>query len=653
VNALLAGVVSNAITAFVLACVVWIVFKTQVLRRRPAERYLLALVLLVKFVSPPLFGISIPGFPELTASDVESSAIDRFSPIAQASDSTVGLHHPDISRELAASVHDFLVAQAPVAQTASDDTRAFSVHAIAMVLCGGSLLGTTLIWLKLLWQWRRVRQVLRLSSPATESMATMLAEVCDRMGCRQVPHLCVARGRIPPMLWAGSRRPWIVLPSSLISRMHGESVRLVLAHEVAHFLRRDHWANLFVVIVTSLFWWHPAAWWARREIRESQELCCDAFVLSRFERSRRCYAATMFETLEFLLAGKAALPSLASGFGEIHSLHRRFTMLADPKLTHLRTWRSWIYIFAAMSVLPLSVLAAQQEPVSKPVIDLGLGVVVRQNEGGEVVLSSIRPTTPVQDGHPGGAVDPAAETGRSRVIYATEMKLAETAWEAFQLQCADLTGRVGDTKLSEMSWEAFQRQVAPAIAADSQHLKNTLLVLDKHYWDAGSKGDGREIEKMLADEFVSISVLGRYGKRDAVEASARYRLSDVAIHDPEVIRIGQNNAVVTYAYDCKIISASGAHLESRKDCRVTFVWEQRGGGWVIVFCHDNHGARMESAEYEFRRWDRDTGGPVGTSSRQNGEKQIYQRQIEEAKYLKRLTAPEVWRGGQQVPRKEE
>ena len=94
---------------------------------------------------------------------------------------------------------------------------------------------------------------------------------------------------------------------------------------------------------------------------------------------------------------------------------------------------------------------------------------------------------------------------------------------------------------------------------------------------------------MLADEFVSISVLGKYGKRNAVEACSRHRLGDVTIHDPQVVRICQNNAVVTYAYDCKILSASGEYLETRKDCRVTFVWEQRGGGWVMVFSHDNHG----------------------------------------------------------------
>ena len=443
VDALLAGILSNAIAACALGCVAWILFRTRFLRRRPAERYVLALILLVKLVSPPLLGIPLPGFPVLTKSDVGGPAVHTLPRIAQPSGPTAGSDTPHGSREAAAGVDDFRVAQAPRARTSSGNTRAFDVRAVAFVLCGGSLLGTTLIWLQLHRQWLRVRRVLRLSSTATGSVTALLAEVCDRMGCRRVPHLCVAGGRIPPMLWAGSRQPLIVLPKSLIERLDEESLRLVLAHEVAHYVRRDHWANLFVVIVTSLFWWHPAAWWARREARESQELCCDALVLSRFERSRRCYATTMLGTLEFLLAGPAPLPSLANGFGEIHSLHRRFKMLADPRLTHRRTWWSWMYLAAVMGVLPLSVLGAQQEPVSKPVTDVGSEEVVSR-EGRDETFSPDGPNTYVPRGKAERAADSNEQMAQSRATYAAEMKLAEKAWQEFQLMFPQLVDRLGN-----------------------------------------------------------------------------------------------------------------------------------------------------------------------------------------------------------------
>ena len=149
---------------------------------------------------------------------------------------------------------------------------------------------------------------------------------------------------------------------------------------------------------------------------------------------------------------------------------------------------------------------------------------------------------------------------------------------------------------------------------------------------------------MLADEFVSISSLGRYGKTDAVEACSRYRLGDVAIlHDPQVIRIGPNNAVVTYEYDCKILSASGELVEARKGCRVTFVWEQRGGGWVIVFCHDNDGRGTRGPGGQ-PLWDQIVGG--GRTGKESFIAGADRRGHAAARNVRRGKRHPPWAGGQ-------
>src|SRR5262249_16135436 len=38
-------------------------------------------------------------------------------------------------------------------------------------------------------------------------------------------------------------------------------------------------------------------------------------------------------------------------------------------------------------------------------------------------------------------------------------------------------------------------------------------------------------------------------------------------------------------------SANGQLLETRSVYRVTSVWANRAGGWVMVFCHDDHGRK--------------------------------------------------------------
>jgi len=397
--------------------------------------------------------------------------------------------------------------------------------------------GTLILATGSLSQLVRLSRILRRATTGDERFRGLAQAAAARMGLRGAPVVCAVDASIVPFLWVRCSGPVIVLPTNLVARMVDEQISCILCHELAHYARRDYWANLFAFLVTALFWWHPVSWWARRGMRAAQEVCCDGLVLATEGANRRYYAETLLQALEFVQTYKPLHPTFVSGFGESSSLKRRFEMIANLKvIPRFSPCAATVVVtcMAAMLCVPVRGQSRTEKNVPADSMQYDIGLGLRRADSG--VLT--------QDASAKETTDPKGQIA-------------------------------GMGK--------------PVNAADSQHLKNTLLALDKHYWDAGSKGDGREIETMLADEFVSISVLGRYGKRDAVEACARYRLGDVAIHDPQVIRIGQNNAVVTYAYDCKILSANGQLLETRKDCRVTFVWEQRGGGWVIVFCHDNHG----------------------------------------------------------------
>jgi RNA polymerase sigma factor (sigma-70 family) len=135
---------------------------------------------------------------------------------------------------------------------------------------------------------------------------------------------------------------------------------------------------------------------------------------------------------------------------------------------------------------------------------------------------------------------------------------------------------------------------SPDVTKETDNLKNTLLALDKHIWEASAKGDWQERQKFLADDLVSISILGKYGKADAAASDKLTRCSDWTIHDPEVVRVSPDVAMLTYRYDCKIVTQEGQLLETRKDYRVVYTWAFRNGGWVIVFCHDDHGRQTKA-----------------------------------------------------------
>ena len=43
-------------------------------------------------------------------------------------------------------------------------------------------------------------------------------------------------------------------------------------------------------------------WWADRELRAAQELCCDAMAIDRCDADRRSYATTLLKALDFIQA---------------------------------------------------------------------------------------------------------------------------------------------------------------------------------------------------------------------------------------------------------------------------------------------------------------------------------------------------------------
>ena len=148
---------------------------------------------------------------------------------------------------------------------------------------------------------------------------------------------------------------------------------MLLVHELAHVHRGDHAVRLFELAVTSLFWWLPTVWWARRALHDVEEQCCDAWVTWAFPKDARSYAETLLETIDFVHASGSPEPVLATGFGKVHHLRKRLTMIMLGTTPRRLTWRGALGAFAAGTLLlPLSPSWAQKpeepaEPVEQKV----------------------------------------------------------------------------------------------------------------------------------------------------------------------------------------------------------------------------------------------------------------------------------------------
>ena len=143
------------------------------------------------------------------------------------------------------------------------------------------------------------------------------------MGLRRCPRVWLVPGSIAPLVWAPRFRAHLFFPVRLLARLNDEGRLTLLAHELAHVRRRDHWVRWLEVVTLGLYWWLPVVWWARRHLQAAEEECCDAWVVGELPAAARSYAHAILETVDFLSEEQPALPPVASGMAQVHAIKQR------------------------------------------------------------------------------------------------------------------------------------------------------------------------------------------------------------------------------------------------------------------------------------------------------------------------------------------
>jgi beta-lactamase regulating signal transducer with metallopeptidase domain len=179
-----------------------------------------------------------------------------------------------------------------------------------------------------IWQGRRIvrfrRRVARAEDAGPEVTAAA-RRIASELGLACVPAVKAATGIGSPMLWAWGRCAVVLFPRGLLARLAPEARDTLLAHELAHFLRRDHWTRVLEFVATGFYWWHPAVWLARAGVEAAEEECCDTWVVGGLAASPRRYAEALLATVDFAAElRRPCLPPAASAANRgARLLHRR------------------------------------------------------------------------------------------------------------------------------------------------------------------------------------------------------------------------------------------------------------------------------------------------------------------------------------------
>lgn len=319
----------NLLLVAPLAAAVWLASRTPALRRRPAVVHLLWLLVLAKFVTPPLISMSV--LPDSwLASATENLTKAEPASLSEGSRSLApAIASHDASGAVSAEAVAPSLAEAVRATAAAADFT-LNWHAIAWGALLASLTATLSVWAIAARRYVRTNRLLATQCVAEGRVADALRSVAQAMRMQRVPRLALVDEGKSPILWIGPRGGIVVLPREVVECLDEESLKLVLAHEVAHLVRRDGWSRLFAFFVKSLFWWHPVAWLARRELHDAAEASCDALAISRLQGSRRRYAEALLELADASVREFRWSPVAAAiPFGEVRTLTKRIALVAE------------------------------------------------------------------------------------------------------------------------------------------------------------------------------------------------------------------------------------------------------------------------------------------------------------------------------------
>jgi beta-lactamase regulating signal transducer with metallopeptidase domain len=337
----------------------------RLLRRRPAIVHALWLLVLLKLITPPFLAIPISWLPRVEpthpkdertidsahrTSEHEEPFVNTELPAAQPNERPDEVGFSSVSTKSAETepITTSTIAEFdPESSSTSATNGGISWEFIAAAIW---LSGSAAWWILAAYRLCRFRFLLRSAAPAPAELQQRAMQLSKRLGLSRCPSVYVVPAPVTPLLWAMAGAPCLLIPAVLWARLTAEQQDTLLAHELAHLRRRDQWIRRLEIVVLGLYWWHPVVWWARHEIQEAEEQCCDAWVLWTLPAAAEAYASALLETTAYLSRLRPVVPLGASGAGQTQLLRRRLTMILQGNTPRSLSWTGVAVLIACSAV---------------------------------------------------------------------------------------------------------------------------------------------------------------------------------------------------------------------------------------------------------------------------------------------------------------
>lgn len=346
-------ILHNSMLAGALAILVALLCRLN--RTRPALCHLMWLLVFVSLIAPPLpvdFG---PGTllrqrmagwlstPAEAAREAPALFVDAMPALPLAGESAAVESPADVTPAQVSS------AAPAVART---DGLARSVSSVPvgtwLLLAWG--LGSCAVLLRQCRQIRVFQRSLRSSVAAPPWLLRAVDDVAGRLDTH-APDVRMVAGVGSPSVWCFGRAR-LLWPSDEMGDQQRDDSTLI-AHELAHIARNDHWVSRIEALAMVLLWWHPLFWVIRRQVHDTSELSCDAWALWAYPAGRRAYAEALIDAQEKTTTATVALHGLCATGRDIKDFERRLRMIMTHRPMHrVSRMAAATAVFATLLVLP-------------------------------------------------------------------------------------------------------------------------------------------------------------------------------------------------------------------------------------------------------------------------------------------------------------
>ncbi len=187
-----------------------------------------------------------------------------------------------------------------------------------------------------------------------ETLEATAASAATRLGVEQTPELRVSPQVRCPAIWCWARRPVIVLPENEVTTAASVDWAGIFCHELAHWVRYDHWSSLLAEVLVCSLPWHPLVWWARHRLGQLSERASDDWVLAAGLPAGG-YADSLLSLIP-QRRGVLAMSALSSQ----RALPRRIRHILAERHSSPMVGSCWAWVSAVAMILVTSAVALGQ-----------------------------------------------------------------------------------------------------------------------------------------------------------------------------------------------------------------------------------------------------------------------------------------------------